>query len=127
MTLIWASVVALLNVMDLSVFKKFFTIWVGVVGTVSLLIATHFHYKQWGPEIKDELQRMNLTFISDRPLTLFESVQFADTQYFLEIVSFNYKRVVTVQDDKGTRQVCIRITKNYWSDNITKLVILGNV
>jgi hypothetical protein len=123
--LTWTTVFAVLYLMDASLFDKFFTIWAGIVFTTAILVLTHFHFKKWEPEIKNELGKHNLKLISERPLTFFETVQFADTRFFVEIVSFNFKQIIKVED--RTKELCIRITKNYLSDTIEKIEIIDEV
>jgi hypothetical protein len=87
-------------------------------------MATHFHFKQWGPEITEELNRMNFRLINERPLTVFEAAQFMDTRYFVEIISLNFKRIVQVECEQGLRTLCIRINKNFVSNSV-KVYVLG--
>jgi hypothetical protein len=105
-------------------FSGFFIIWIGLAMSTMICVATHFHFKQWGPEITEELNRMNFRLINERPLTIFEAAQFMDTRYFVEVISFNFKRIVEVECEQGLKTLCIRINKNYWSDAV-KVYVLG--
>jgi hypothetical protein len=123
--LIWTTVFSYIYLLNSALFDKFFAIWTGILVTTATLVITHFHFKKWGPEIRDELAKLNLTLISERPLTFFEAVQFADTRFFVEIVSFNFMQIIKVEGRK--KELCIRITKNYLSDTIKKIEIIGEV
>ena len=123
--LIWATVFAFVYFSDVGFFDKFSTIWAGIALTAATMTLTHIHFKKWGPEIQHELEKHDLKLISERPLTLFETVQFADTRFFVEIVSFNFKQIIKVENCK--KELCIRITKNYLSGSIKKIEIIGEV
>jgi hypothetical protein len=119
------TVFAFLYFFSFSLFDKFLIVWTGIVLTTAAAIFTHLHFKTWRPEINDELERHNLKLISERPLTLFETVQFADTRFFVEIVSFNFKQIIKVEG--RPKELCVRITKNYLSGTVKKIEIIGEV
>ena len=90
------------------------------------MIVHYFHYKKWGTEIESELNKLSFKLLSERPLTIFEGIQFADTEVFIEVISFNFKRIVEVETLDGKRKMCIRIIKNYLSNSI-RLNVIGHV
>jgi hypothetical protein len=123
---VWVAVVWLLS-MNFAPSESSAVAAMGIGLTISTLVFTHFHYKKWGPEITEELEKPGFKVISERPLTIFEIVQFADIQYFLQIISFHSKQIMEIEKDSVRKEFCVRIVKNYLSDSIKRIEILGEV